>query len=291
MKSNYKKQFFTASKIIFLALFFLSAKASFGLTTIINPATGGGFESGTTFPANGWTVVNDVGVKWYVGSIGSEVGSNGAFISNNGGTNNTAGTGYHVSYFYEDVTIPAGETSITLSFDYRGEGTDGGDPFFSSYLQVFMVPTSTTITASSLLSSGQIGTNYYSSSPTAWHTITITCPCADAGTTQRLVFCWANEAGVTTNPAASVDNISLTSLNPGALPSCASLLGGGVTNVASLPYSSGAGTTCGSTSNLTQSNATICDDSYYYLGIYPNYFRNGNYKFNFVWFLHRVNVI
>ena len=47
---------------------------------------------------------------------------------------------------------------------------------------------------------------------------------------------------------------------------CPSNLGGGVTNVASLPYSSGAGTTCGAGNDLNYLNTTICNASYYYDG-------------------------
>ncbi|WP_313806815.1 T9SS type A sorting domain-containing protein [Flavobacterium sp.] len=58
----------------FLALlFFCFSNAVFSQTTIINPATDGGFNSGSTFEANGWTVANQgTGpVKWTVGSAAS----------------------------------------------------------------------------------------------------------------------------------------------------------------------------------------------------------------------------
>lgn len=47
---------------------------------------------------------------------------------------------------------------------------------------------------------------------------------------------------------------------------CPGNLGGGVTNVAALPYSSGAGTTCGSGNDLTTSNVQVCGSASYYGG-------------------------
>ncbi|MBL7923521.1 MAG: hypothetical protein JNL88_04920 [Bacteroidia bacterium] len=45
--------------------------------------------------------------------------------------------------------------------------------------------------------------------------------------------------------------------------SCPGNLGGGVTNVPALPYSSGSGTTCGSGNDLTASNVTACGSTAY----------------------------
>lgn len=47
---------------------------------------------------------------------------------------------------------------------------------------------------------------------------------------------------------------------------CPGNLGGGVTNVASLPYASGAGTTCGAGDDLTAVNTTACASTLYYTG-------------------------
>ena len=56
-------------------------------TILINPAAEGGFENGTTFAANGWTLVNGTGNTWQCGNAApAYTGSRGAFISNDGGT-------------------------------------------------------------------------------------------------------------------------------------------------------------------------------------------------------------
>lgn len=47
---------------------------------------------------------------------------------------------------------------------------------------------------------------------------------------------------------------------------CPSGLGSGVTNVSSLPYSSGAGTTCGAGNDITASNSLVCGSTSYYGG-------------------------
>ena len=51
----------------FMFFFVIGVQAQ---TTIINPATDGGFNLGTTFAANGWTVANQgvSPVKWAVGT-------------------------------------------------------------------------------------------------------------------------------------------------------------------------------------------------------------------------------
>jgi hypothetical protein len=64
-----------------VALMLLSAVAGMqAQTTIINPATDGGFNLGSTFAANGWTVANEgvSPVKWTVGTAASGTTSVGA---------------------------------------------------------------------------------------------------------------------------------------------------------------------------------------------------------------------
>ena len=58
-------------------------------TVLISPTGNGGFESGTTFAANGWTVANAAsGNSWAVGTAAVSAGARGAYISNNSGTSN-----------------------------------------------------------------------------------------------------------------------------------------------------------------------------------------------------------
>ncbi len=64
------------------------------------------------------------------------------------------------------------------------------------------------------------------------------------------------------NCAAQTNLGTLVYKNSAAL-TCPGNLGGGVTNVAALPYASGAGTTCGSGNDLTASNVTACGSTSY----------------------------
>ena len=195
-------------RILFLiALNFLKINA-LQATVIINPTGNGGFESGNTFLLNNWTVVNDANNKWYVGSFAKCNGTNAVYIDVNAtaGLANTYQTGTsHVSHFYRDVAFPAGENSITLSFNYKGQG----EAFFD-YMNVYLVGTSITPVAGTQLAAGRIGNTYYNLVSTCTSE-TINIPASFAGTTQRLVFSWINDNSFGTNPAMMIDDISLVS--------------------------------------------------------------------------------
>lgn len=216
----------------------VTATALQAQTVIISSAAGGGFESGTTFAANGWTEVNTPPAQvnqWFVGTAATGyTGSQCAYIGTASTNNNYIISSTSVSHFYRDVTFPAGQPNITLSFSWKGYGESSFD-----YMRVFLVPTTTTPTAGTQLATGQIGSDYNLSS--TWQNATVALPCNAAGTTQRLVFTWRNDGSAGTNPAAAIDNIHLVA---NTTTSCTTLLGTGVINVASLPYNSGPGTTC-----------------------------------------------
>ncbi|HET6990996.1 MAG TPA: hypothetical protein VFJ43_06715, partial [Bacteroidia bacterium] len=235
-------------------------------TTLVSPTGDGGFETGTSFAANNWTVVNGTGAsaqtnKWFVGTQAAGfTGARSAYVSkaNTGNSYLYDPTAWSVSHFYRDITFPAGQPTVTLSFSIKCAGELNED-----YLQVFLVPTTTVPVEGSQLWSGQVGSNL--SGYAGWTTVTMTLPCNIAGTTQRLVFSWVNDAsGTGTQPPAAVDNISVVSSS--VVASCATLLGTGVINVPSLPYASGPGTTCGAIDDLTATNAVICGMSWYYGG-------------------------
>jgi hypothetical protein len=248
-------------KIYLIAISILVSASAWAQTTLINPATGGGFEAGATFAANGWTVVNNGGGaanKWQVGTAAFFAGTNGAYISNNGGTTNTySNTDARVQHFYQDIVFPAGEPYITLSFRWKGVMESCCD-----YMRVHLVPTSTTPTAGTLIGTGQISPLLNSQS--TWQTATYTLPCSAAGTTQRLVFTFRCDGSLGSNPVIATDNISLVSTS--VPPTCASLLGTGVVNIASLPYTIASQTTCGQINDLTSTNSVVCGSTNYYTG-------------------------
>ncbi len=245
--------------IAFLSLGFYHANSQTTLIdNTVSTSPNGSFQNGTnTFAANGWTVANGATNQWFVGTQSSCVGTKGAYIGTASGNNNYTATVFDVSHFYRDVIFPAGEPNITLSFKWKAQGESCCD-----YLQVFLVPTSTTPVGGTQLFAGQIGSNLNLN--VGCPTVTFSLPCATAGTTQRLVFSWKNDASIGTNPAGTIDDILLTS-SP-ISPSCSSVLGTGVVNVPSLPYASGAGTTCGAVNDLTSANVASCGSTSYLTG-------------------------
>ncbi|MGH2566395.1 MAG: hypothetical protein ACRDE5_17890, partial [Ginsengibacter sp.] len=93
--------------------------------TAINPITGGGFDAGNTFSANGWTVVNSSANQWVVGTAASATPPsppNTAYISTDGNASNYSydNTTAHVSHFYQQVTLPPTAFNVALTFYLSG---------------------------------------------------------------------------------------------------------------------------------------------------------------------------
>lgn len=100
---------------------------------LISPTGDGGFENGSTFAANGWTVANGtlgLNNNWFVGSTGTaSAGTNSAYISNDaaGATYNYNVSQVSTVHFYRDVTFPAGQTVFTLTFKWKCQGEGNYD--------------------------------------------------------------------------------------------------------------------------------------------------------------------
>jgi hypothetical protein len=179
-------------------------------TLLIDPDGDGGFENGSTFAANGWTVVNGAQTnQWFVGAPGADAGSNGAYVSNDGGTTNA----YNVNatsivHFYRDITIPAGTAFLTLTFRVRVEGETFGTTLFD-YLRVnaattAQTPVAGTLPPGTILENVNLeGANFV--------TVTINLTQASILTTStfRLIFSWVNDGSIGTQPPASIDDIEL----------------------------------------------------------------------------------
>ncbi|MGR6087650.1 MAG: hypothetical protein ACU4F9_05725 [Arcticibacter sp.] len=246
-----------SAALVLLSLFICPLASHGQTTTIVNPNGAGGFELGTTWAANGWTVVNGTNAtnRWFVGTAATGLtGVNCAYVGTGANNNNYDPLAISVNHFYRDVAIPAGQSNVTLNFSWKGYGESTFD-----YIRVYVVPTTTAPVVGTLLTSGQIGGDYNLSS--TWQNATITLPTNLAGTTQRLVFTWRNDGSVGTNPAGAIDNVSLVSTSNA--PSCSQLLGTGFVTVPSLPYNSGSGTTCGSGNDLTSTNTNACGSTSY----------------------------
>lgn len=217
---------------ITLLLTLIAGSRIFAQTTIINPNNGlgtsladGSFENiSSSFLANGWTVVNSaVNSKWYIGTTSKCVGNKAAYIGTTGSTNNNYTTGTTaVSHFYANVNFPAGQTCITFSFSWKGQGEvdyDGLKVYFGSTAVTPVANQQFSVTDPTAL---QVGNTFYNMQA-ACATVTISLPAAFAGTSKRLVFSWVNDNSGGTQPAATVDAISLVSA-PTTVPVCATAL-------------------------------------------------------------------
>ncbi len=201
-------------KKIYTLIVTLISFSAFSQTTLINPATVGGFESGATFAANGWTVVNAATNVWAVGTASFNSGVRGAYVSNNSGTSNAyTNSTSQTSHFYRDVAIPAGEASIVLSFNWKGNGESGYDRLLVYTAPTSVTPVAGTPASSSTTLTGATLVGTYNSQ-TTWQSTSITLDPALAGTTVRLIFTWQNDGSLGTDPPSSIDNISLVSSAP-----------------------------------------------------------------------------
>ena len=175
-------------------------------TTLVDPNGAGGFELGADMASNGWTAVNSV-QTFFVGNPPVQAtGNNCAYTSTIDGSW-TPGTAASVAHIYRDITIPAGESKLTLSLKYKTIAVDAGWDF----LKIHLVPTSTIPVAGTQLATGQLGAN--TDGTTAYATynfITAVVP----GTTYRLVISFRQD-GVSPYGAAALDDISAVSAPAG----------------------------------------------------------------------------
>jgi hypothetical protein len=198
-----------------LLILFSLSNYLFAQTILIDPTMEGGFETGTgSFGDNGWTVVNHNVNAWYSSAVPvPSAGTNAAFISNTGGSSHMYDrTIIQTSHFYRDITVPAGEKKITLSYKWKAGGQLGFDRLLVYLAPTTVTPvagtpasTSTAIAGATLIS----GTGLYGQ--TSYQTVTTTLPTSLAGSTFRLIFTWQNNDFDGSNPPGAIDEISLLS--------------------------------------------------------------------------------
>lgn len=237
-------------------------------TILVNGTGDGSFEGGTgctgnSYTVNGWTIVNGTQTnRWAVNTgAGATHGSRAIYI-----TNNCTGTPSHqytitsssVVHFYRDITVPAGEPYLTISFSLKVQGEGTSTQY--DYLDIFIAPTSVTPTAGTEVSATYRVARYNLQSST-WVSRTVQ-PCTPYTGTVRVIFSWRNDGSVGTQPPAALDQIHITS--SATAPPCN--LGSGVTNIGALGFgtwNSGAGTTCGAGNDFTSGNTVACGSTSY----------------------------
>lgn len=177
-------------------------------TQLISPTGNGGFETGTTFAANGWSVAGNNQNQYYVGSApGVYAGTRCAFISNsqNSWTSHNQAAYRHI---YRNVSFPVGETEIRLSFYYKTNVTQTSpvDGFSLRLVETNVTPGTGSYPAGTLIYPNLI----YGTAADTWVLLSVSIPASVAGTTKRLVFSWYNDNAVPRTLGA-LDNVELTS--------------------------------------------------------------------------------
>jgi len=227
-------------KRLLLIWFMLISFVSFTQVTLLSPTGDGGFETGTTAAANGWTATTGTATQnqWIVGSAYAWGGARGAYITNNTGTavNSYTTTAARVSHLYRNFTLPTNTATATLSFYWKGTGESCCD-----YLSVYFEPATNAApvygTQKALTGTAPTGiinaatanttrTRYNASFAgyTTSQLITITIPASYfTNTAYRLTFEWRNDGSTGTNPPAAIDNVSIVYNVTSTVPTCASL--------------------------------------------------------------------
>ena len=211
IKSQGKRTLFTF--LIFLSLVSLNTKSQ---VTYISATGDGGFETGTSFASNGWSVANhnSGNRSWYVGTgQAGYTGNRCAFIGNSStsvGTTNSART----VHLYRSITIPLGATNIQLTFKYKQATSDFISPTYYDYIAVYTdtnTPTEGNLPGGTL----QFGP-YPNTSVSTFTTQNVTLPNSLAGTTTNLIFTFKAN-GASPHAYGAVDDVSLTYTAP---PAC-----------------------------------------------------------------------
>ena len=195
---------------------------------LINPAAEGGFEVGTTFASNGWTVAATNSTqrnKWFVGTAPGIFSNRAAYISkDDDGANWIYADTTSAVHFYRNVTFTAGVPTFTLSFDWAAQGKPATFSATNDELWVSIAPLNYTPTNSSIGSGGLTGSainlGRFRSSPSLQHVdilINRNLGNCTFPAKWRLIFTWVNSKSFINfpaqNPPAAVDNISLVA-NP-----------------------------------------------------------------------------
>ena len=185
-----------------------------------------------------WTLLNGSQTnKWYIGTptnSSSNVnttpgGSQGLYISNNGGASNTYSNSTSRVYAYRDILVPNGVTELSLSFDWKARGGST----YSEFLRVYWIDPAVPVSAGSnppyfggvdYDAAGQPG-NYGPSAHEHWLSMQSTWQheemliTADQFTgmgngdrVYRIYFHWRNTSH-SNNPPAAVDHIELRAVS------------------------------------------------------------------------------
>ena len=140
----------------------------------------------------------------------------GAYISNDAGvTNAYTLTTTSTNHIYTSITVPAGESAIVLSFDWRGIGEYDATTSDFDYLRV-SVSSSAPVAGSAPALADQLPVRY--SGQDNYTRAYVNLPAALAGAGPRfIIFTWRNDSSLGFQTPAAIDNVLLTSQTPAPL--------------------------------------------------------------------------
>ncbi len=187
-------------------------------TLLINPTGDGGFENGSTFSENGWTVINDPNPLKNPFTLGTlpvqYAGSRCAYTWDGENTTDWECRNLRsISHIYKDFTIPEGDNTLDLSFYYKIRWINTA--VHNSSLRIYIIPVSITPVAGELLTIDYRIGGPYDATNNYWANDRIIL--SGKSGTLRLVFStmiqWENNYTGPQEPVA-LDNIKLISKGP-----------------------------------------------------------------------------
>lgn len=217
---------------LLVILVVLSANSA--LAQLIGPANGGNFDLGAGLAANNWgsakNLVTIPADGWAVNTAAGAVsGTQAAYVSTNPGAGlpphgyQTATRDSLLLYRLNTITVPANQSCITLSFQWKGQGQV--DAFNSDLdnMKVYLIPKAAPLNTNDIQSNYQIGQVWYNQQgPFINATFNLDPKLAGNGVNYTLTFLWvSNNDGVGTQTPAAIDDVLLTSALPTAVPNCA----------------------------------------------------------------------
>lgn len=180
----------------------------------LNPTAAGGFESGATFAANGWTAVNPITYtnRWVMtNNAPAFAGGAGAHVSNDTITFAYTTSVARTCHLYRTISIPPGASNINLDFMWKGFGQSGADRLLVYIAPVGVEPVvNVPVSPATTISGATLIWTQPTYNENAYIPANVLLPSSLAGTGVRLIFTWQNDATGGVSPGAAIDNISLT---------------------------------------------------------------------------------
>jgi hypothetical protein len=207
--------------LLLMSIFSLLSFFGMAQTVLVDPTQGGGFELGATPAANGWSVVNASTDAWVVGNAPTApTGTGCGYVSNDGGTSWSYSQTNTFVHMYRDITIPAGESKVVVSFKWKAGGEGAATSDWDN-MKIWVAPSTFTPSASSQITvaqanlvngPGSINGMYKLNS--AW-TQENASFAAVPGQTYRVIFSWKSDGSTIAPPSIALDDIGISSMVPG----------------------------------------------------------------------------